>query len=264
MVTVANSADGVAVAYDDLGSGEPALLLLTGWCSNRDRWAPVVQILSRQRRVVSFEWRGHGASAPAPSDFGVDEMLADALAVVEASGVDTFVPCAASHSGWVAIELYRRMPERVPMLVHADWMVLEPPGPYMDVIRMLESNETWPAARDKLFEIWQADVESPEVREALDAMNVHDEDMWMRSGRVIEGSYVDHGSPLRYLSELDSPPPVLHIYGQPRSQEYLAAQQAFAAEHDWFHVEQINAHSHFSMIETPDEVAGAIQRFVER
>jgi pimeloyl-ACP methyl ester carboxylesterase len=211
---------------------------------------------------MSLEWRGHGDSAPAPSDFGVEEMLADALAVVEASGVDTFVPCAASHSGWVAIELYRRMPGRVPMLVHADWMVLEPPGPYMDVIRMLQSEDTWPAARDKLFEIWQADVDSPEIRAALDAMNVHSEDMWMRSGRVIEGSYVDHGSPLRALSEFDSPPPVLHIYGQPRSDEYLAAQHAFASEHDWFHVEQVSAHSHFSMIETPREVADAIERFV--
>jgi pimeloyl-ACP methyl ester carboxylesterase len=261
-VTVANSADGVAVAYDDVGTGEPTLLVLTGWCSNRERWAPVVRILSERHRVVSFEWRGHGDSAPAPSDFGVDEMLVDALAVVEASGIDTFVPCAASHSGWVAIELYRRMPERVPMLVHADWMVLEPPAPYMDVIRMLQSPDTWPAARDKLFEIWQADVASPDIGGALEAMNVHDDDMWMRSGRVIERSYVEHGSPLRYLAELDSPPPVLHLYGQPRSEEYLAAQQAFAAEHDWFHVAQVSAHSHFSMIEAPREVAEAIERFV--
>jgi pimeloyl-ACP methyl ester carboxylesterase len=261
---VANSADGVAVAYDDVGNGEPALLVLTGWCSNRERWAPAVRILSERRRVVSFEWRGHGDSAPAPADFGVDEMLADALAVVDAAGLDTFVPCAASHSGWVAIELYRRMPERVPMLVHADWMVLEPPGPYMDVIRMLQSADTWPAARDKLFEIWQAGVDSPDIRRALDAMDVHGDDMWMRSGRVIEGSYVDHGSPLRALSELEAPPPVLHVYGQPRSEEYLSAQQAFAVEHDWFHVEQVSARSHFSMIEAPGEVADAIERFVNR
>src|SRR5919202_1529988 len=148
------------------------------------------------------------------------------------------------------------------MLVHTAGMVLEPPGPYIDVIRMLQSEDTWPAARDKLFEIWQGGVDSPDVRRALDAMNVHGDDMWMRSGRVIEGSYVEHGSPLRALSELDSPPPVLHLYGQPRSEEYLTAQQAFAAKHDWFHVEQVSAHSHFSMIETPREVAAAIERFV--
>jgi pimeloyl-ACP methyl ester carboxylesterase len=259
---IAEAAPGVTVAYDDRGAGEPALLLLTGWCSNRARWAEVAALAAERRRVVSFEWRGHGESTPTPGDFGVDEMLDDALAVIEASGVGSFVPCAASHSGWVAIELYRRMAQRVPKLVHADWMVLEPPEPYMDVIRMLQSEDTWPAARDKLFEIWQAGVNSPPISAALEAMNRHDADMWMRSGRVIESSYVEHGSPLRALSELDSPPQVLHIYGQPPSDEYLDAQRRFAAAHDWFHVRRIDVRSHFAMIEAPGEVAEAIEEFV--
>ena len=65
-------------------------------------------------------------------------MIADVLAVADAAGVEQFVPCAASHSGFVAIELRRRFPERVPMLVHVDWYVVPPPPPYRAVLEMLD------------------------------------------------------------------------------------------------------------------------------
>ena len=55
---------------------------------------------------------------------------------------------------------------------------------------------------------------------------------------------------------------MLHLYGQPRGGEYLEWQRAAAVEHPWFSVEQLDAHSHFSMIEAPAAVAAAIERFV--
>ena len=88
--------DGIQIAYDDRGSGEPALLFTTGWCSNRARWARVVELSSPHRRVLNTEWRGHGDSDPAPADFGLEEQVADVLAVADAAGVERFVPCAAS------------------------------------------------------------------------------------------------------------------------------------------------------------------------
>jgi pimeloyl-ACP methyl ester carboxylesterase len=83
--------------------------------------------------------------------------------------------------------------------------------------------------------------------------------MWMRSGRVTERAYRRHGSPLRALAALGPPPRVLHLYGQPPTPEYLQAQQEFAAEHPWFEVRRVPARTHFSMLETPAEVAEAIE-----
>jgi pimeloyl-ACP methyl ester carboxylesterase len=250
----------VHIAYDDLGSGEPALLLLTGWCSSRARWARAAPLLAEHRRVVSFDWRGHGDSDPPPGDFGVAEMVDDALQVVSAAGIGSFVPCAASHSGWVAIELRRRMPDRIPALVHLDWMVTEPPDPYMAVLRGLQAPDGWPEARDTLFRIWRADVHEPPIDDAIAVMNRHGEEMWMRSGRVIESSYVEHGSPLRTLAALDPPPPTLHLYGQPPSDEYLEAQRGFAP---WFQVRRLDSvRSHFAMLEAPEEVARLVEAFV--
>jgi pimeloyl-ACP methyl ester carboxylesterase len=253
----------LGLGVDDLGQGEPALLLLTGWCSSRERWAKAAPLLAQHRRVVSFEWRGHGESRPAAGDFGTNEMVEDALSVIEAAGLTTVIPCSASHSGWVAIELRRRLGDRVPAIVHLDWLLLEPPGPYMEVIAQARSPQTWAQARDTLFEIWRAGEKSPEIDEAIDVMRRQGAEMWMRSGREIEASYRRYGSPFRALAAFDSPPRVLHLYGQPPAQEYLEAQQRFAAEHEWFTVCRVEARTHFLMLERPNEVASEIERLAD-
>jgi pimeloyl-ACP methyl ester carboxylesterase len=254
--------DGTRVSYVDAGSGDnPALLFTTGWCSSKERWSRVVERLARSRRVLSMEWRGHGESGPAPADYGLEEMIADVLAVADEAGAERFVPCAASHSGFVAIELRRRFPERVPKLVHVDWYVMPPPPPYRAVLAQL-TTESWPEARDKLFEIWTAGSEAPEVADAIAVMNRHGAEMWMRSGREIAAGYARVTSPIDAWAALDPPTPVLHLYGQPQDPAFLEVQQEFAASYPWFQVRKLSGQTHFAMIETPDEVADAVEEFV--
>ena len=253
-------AQTLGLGVDDLGQGEPALLLLTGWCSSPERWAKAAPLLAEHRRVVSFEWRGHGESQPAAGDFGTNEMVQDALSVIEAAGLQTVIPCTASHSGWVAIELRRRLGERIPAIVLLDWMVLEPSSAYMDLLSELQDDDFWPRARDTLFDIWRAGQENEAVDAAIAVMRRQSADMWMRSGREIEASYRRAGSPLRALSAFPTVPVVRHLYGQPATAEYLEAQQRFAEEHDWYSVGRLDARTHFSMIETPEEVASEIER----
>ena len=253
--------DGLRISYDDVGTGEPALLCLTGWCSSRARFEHLVPLLAEKRRVLAFDWRGHGDSERNGADFVQADMVEDALGVIEAAGVEHVVPVAASHSGWVAIELRRRLgAERVPKLVHMDWMVVEPSERYMDVIRMLQSDDTWSQARDTLFTIWQAGTDRPDVRRVIDVMQEQSQEMWMRSGREIEAAYTRGTSPLKTYER--EPAPALHVYGQPQDPAYLEVQRAFAAEHPWFHVQTVPAQTHFAMVETPREAAEAIEAFV--
>lgn len=253
-------ADTLGLGVDDLGEGEPALLLLTGWCSSRERWAKAAPLLAEHRRVVSFEWRGHGESQPEAGDFGTAEMVQDALSVIAAAGLETVIPCSASHSGWVAIELRRRLGDRVPAIVHLDWMVQEPSNAYMDLLAELQDPERWPHARDTLFDIWRADVRDDAIDAAIEVMRAQSAEMWMRSGREIEASYRRGGSPLRALSAFPTVPMVRHVYGQPPAPEYLESQRQFAAEHDWYSVHRLDARTHFSMLEAPGEVASEIEQ----
>src|SRR5438067_13606462 len=86
--------------------------------------------------------------------------------------------------------------------------------------------------------------------------------MWARAGREILAAYTRAGSPLKALAELSPPVPTLHLYSQPADPGYLAAQEAFAAEHPWFHVRRLPARSHFPMLEVPEMVATEIEQFV--
>ena len=86
-------------------------------------------------------------------------------------------------------------------------------------------------------------------------------EMWARAGREISAAYNQQRAPLQMLAGLEKPVPTLHLYAQDPP-GYLAAQEAFAAEHPWFNVRKVSAHSHFPMTEVPDVVATEIERFV--
>ena len=255
--------DGLRIEYSDSGPGGGLpIVCLTGWCSSRGRYDNLIPLAARSRRVIALDWRGHGGSERSTGDFGTHHMANDVVAVVEAAELEEFALVSASHSGWVAMEVRRRLGDRISRIVHFDWLVVEPSEPYMSVIRRLRSEETWQEARDTLFRIWRGGIEHPDVERAVAAMREHGEGMWMRSGREIEDAFREHESPLVAWTALGSRPQILHVYGQPHDRVYLERQMAFAREHDWFDVRQVRAQSHFTMIESPVDAVAIIEEFL--
>lgn len=259
----ARTADGVRITYDDLGQGEPALLFLPGWASDHTQMDPTARCSTRQRRALVLGWRGHGRSERPRDDFGFQELVGDALAVVEASGPRRVIPVAQAHAGWVAVDLRRRLGDRIPKLVLTSWIVLDPPPPFLSALVGMQDPARWQEARDRVFATWLEDVSHPDVvRFVREVMGSYGFDMWARAGREIAAAYAGYGNPLKALASLDPPVPTLHLYGQPPDPTYLAAQEAFAKEHPWFQVRRLETPSHFPTIESPEEVAEAIERFV--
>ena len=258
------SAGNVKIAYEDLGSAEPALLLMPAWCMSHHGFDKLPQMLSEKHRVLALDWRGHGASETPKEDFGWQAFLEDALAVIEDSGVQQVIPVTLSHSGWAAVELRRKLgPERVPKIINLDWIVLPPPPFYMEIVRALATPEGWEPTRDKLFEMWLEGVKNPDLISFVrDEMGGYSGEMWMRSGREIGACYDSGEYPLKALATLDPPAPTLHLYSQPPDPAYLAGQQQFGEANPWFHVTQLQAHSHFPTFEVAQEIAQEIEIFV--
>ncbi len=253
---------GIRINYDDLGRGEPALLMMTGWCANRTTmYSQLAAACSQHRRTLVLDWRGHGLSEASQGDFGANELVEDALAVIEASGVQPIVPVATAHAGWLAIELRRRLTERIPKIVLLEWIVFEAPQPFLEALHALQSPDQWEQAREQLFTMWLTGVDNPNVIRLVHEMSIQGFDMWARAGREISAAYQQQGAPLQVLTRLKKPIPVLHLYAQDHP-GYLEAQQAFAAEHPWFHVCKVAAHSHFPMTEVPHLVAKEIEHFI--
>jgi pimeloyl-ACP methyl ester carboxylesterase len=226
-------------------------------------YSQLAQACSKRQRVLALDWRGHGLSETPKGDFGADELVEDALAVIEASGAQQIVPVATAHAGWVAIELRRRLAERIQKIALLEWMVFEAPPPFLEALRVLQDPQSWKQARERLFAMWLTGVDSPDVIRLVREMGTQNFEMWARAGREISAAYAEQRAPLQALATLETPVPVLHLYAQEQP-GYLAAQEAFAAEYPWFTVRRIGARSHFPMTEVPGVVAAELEQFVDR
>ncbi len=91
--------DGVRIAYDDLGIGSPAVLLVHGAFGDRSLFGPQIEHLAPRHRVVALDLRGHGESDVPTSGFAFADFVADALAVTTAAGLDRVVVCGHSVLG---------------------------------------------------------------------------------------------------------------------------------------------------------------------
>ncbi|PTU32863.1 alpha/beta fold hydrolase [Stenotrophobium rhamnosiphilum] len=257
------SSGDVSISYEDSGAGETAFLFLPGWCSSRAIFGELASRLAPRHRVLAMDWRGHGDSSSNESDFGAAELLADALAVIAASGAKQIIPVAMSHAGWVAIELRRRLGARIPKLVAIDWIVTDAPPPFLGALAAMQDPAQAIQVRDGLFAMWTEGVEHPGVlRFVREDMGTYAASMWSRAGREIAGAYTREGNPLKALAAFVTPPPTLHLYGQPTDPGYLGAQESFAAEHPWFTVHRLDARSHFPAIEVTEQVQKKIEDFV--
>jgi pimeloyl-ACP methyl ester carboxylesterase len=102
--------------YESTGSG-PAILLLSGQAMTLDAWWRTVPQLSTTFRVLTFDNRDVGRSSHWPWPYLISQMAEDAIAVLNAAGVDHAHVYGLSLGGMIAQELALRYPERVRALV---------------------------------------------------------------------------------------------------------------------------------------------------
>ncbi len=105
----------VTLAGEASGAG-PAVLLLHGLTATRRYVVHGSRAIERAgHRVIAFDARGHGLSSPAggPGDYTYDELVADALAVLDAQGVERAALVGQSMGSATAVALALRHPERV-------------------------------------------------------------------------------------------------------------------------------------------------------
>ena len=95
------------------------LVLLDGIGCDGWAWNHIQPELSRNHRVLHTHYRGHGRSGPPadPAACDVPTLAADAIAVIDAAGIARPVVLGHSMGTQVALEVYRRIPERIAALV---------------------------------------------------------------------------------------------------------------------------------------------------
>ena len=114
----------VHLAYRVLGDGEVPLVVVPGWVSNVDLYddpsypfAPLIEKLAGQTRLVLWDKRGTGLSDPVTRVPTLDERMDDLHAVLDAGGVDRPALLGISEGGPMSILFAATFPDRVLSLV---------------------------------------------------------------------------------------------------------------------------------------------------
>lgn len=100
----------------DRGSGEP-VLLITGWTISSAVFDPVADLYLPRMRIIAYDHRGAGRSAPWPALVSMAMLAADAARVLDDRGLQDAHVVGLSMGAAVALELAIRMPQRVKSLV---------------------------------------------------------------------------------------------------------------------------------------------------
>ena len=75
------SDDLVHLEYRVFGGGEPAVILVHGWCGNADYWHTQIDALKGRYTVVALDLAGHGASGANRTDWSIANYAADVATI---------------------------------------------------------------------------------------------------------------------------------------------------------------------------------------
>jgi len=118
--------NGVALFYDETGQGDPPILLVHGWCCDHTYFAPQIEHLRKEHRVVAVDLRGHGRSDKPRQEYTMEGFADDLAWQCGQLGVANPVVIGHSMGGAIALEIAARLPGWPAAIVLLDSGVLLP------------------------------------------------------------------------------------------------------------------------------------------
>jgi non-heme chloroperoxidase len=157
-VTYVEVQAGVRVFVQDLGQGDP-VVLVPGFGMTHQAWDRQVRVLAGAgRRVIALDQRGHGRSDKPLDGYGVDRLARDLICVLDALGLERCTVIGWSFGGQVGFRAAALEPSRVERLVlvgsnavrasrSAEFPFGREPGPTIEAMLALELADRFGARR---------------------------------------------------------------------------------------------------------------------
>ena len=119
-LTTINSSDGVSISFDNVGKGEPAIILVHGWANTRSIWDAQVSYFSQKYQVIAVDLPGFGKSGNNRNEWSMGSYGEDISAIIQQLDLDKVVLVGFSMGAPVVIEAAAREPEKVIGVVLVD------------------------------------------------------------------------------------------------------------------------------------------------
>ena len=246
----------------DRGEGPP-VLCAHGTLMDRTMFAPQVRALSDDYRVTAYDLRARTEHWAGP--YGIDDLVADSLAVQDGLGMDAPVFVGMSMGGFTALRLAVEHPERLSGLVLIDSM----PEPHSAAERdqyggMVDPLVDADAVPESLAEAAAHFLFGPTTIEESPELVERWIDRWLtyRPGAVYHEvhSWLDRPGVADRLDDLSVPTLVVHGQEDQSIDPERAAPVADAAPDG--RLVTISDAGHTSNLERPDAVTEAIRSFL--
>jgi 3-oxoadipate enol-lactonase len=117
-LATAHAGDGTVIYYETWGRGEP-LLLISGLATDLRIWACQRLVFGRRFRCIAIDNRGSGRSGKPDGPYTLEQMAADAVAVLDAEGVGRAHVVGHSMGSYIAQVMAVQHPDRLRSLTLA-------------------------------------------------------------------------------------------------------------------------------------------------
>jgi 3-oxoadipate enol-lactonase len=112
--------NGQRIRFEDTGDDGPAVVLSHGFLMDREMFAPQVQALAPEFRVITWDERGFGETEFDGRPFTYWDSAQDCLGLLDHLGIDQAVLGGMSQGGFLSMRAALLAPERVRALVLID------------------------------------------------------------------------------------------------------------------------------------------------
>lgn len=112
--------NNIELYYDENGSGAETVLFSHGILMDHTMFQAQVDVFSENFRCIAYDHRGHGRSAIVSTDYALDAIVNDAIALIEALDIAPVHFVGMSTGGFVGLRIALRRPDLLRSLVLID------------------------------------------------------------------------------------------------------------------------------------------------
>lgn len=114
--------DGLTLNYEISGAdeGAPVLMFSNSLGTDLGMWDDQMEAVAGTHRILRYDSRGHGGSGAPKGPYSIERLGRDALALLDALGLETVDYCGLSKGGMVGMWLGVNAPQRFRRMVYAN------------------------------------------------------------------------------------------------------------------------------------------------